>query len=215
MVEYKFGITTNDTDKPVEPQGVTPIESKTLERINKKEKEGKTLSPTEITEKKKIEAKIEKVTEYNAAIKAGAIKEGDGSNRKEDGWVWNASIPPCPGPDAAIPTDSMLEKIQSCYSANKGAVNNDNYKDFAKCYGTPTPVDSTGVGGIAGVGVTQQKVSDFFSEWVKWIWARTTVPMLMGIIILMVVLLYVVFGAYRAGVPTVTGHMRATYGDTM
>ena len=214
MVEYKFGITTSDTEKPVEPQGVTPIESKTLERINKKEKEGKTLSPTEITEKKEIEAKIEKVTKYNAAIKAGAIKEGDGSDKKKDGWIWNASIPPCPGPDAAIPTDSMLEKIQSCYAANKGSVNNDNYKDFAKCYGTPTPVNSTSSVGSAG-GTTQQKVSDFFSDWMKWIWERTTVPILTGVIIFIVVLLYIVFGAYRAGVPTVTGHMRATYGDTM
>jgi len=225
MVEYKFGITTNDTDKPVEPQGVTPIESKTLERIIKKEKEGKKLSPIEITEKKKIEAKIEKVSEYNAVIKAHAVKADDGSNRQEDGWVWNASIPPCPGPDAAIPTDSMLEKIQSCYTANKGAVNNDNYKNFAKCYGTPTPVVSTrsgngtGTGAITGasgvgasIGALNPQLSGWISDWIDWIWARTTAPILSSVIVFIAILFYMIFGAYRAGVPTVSGHMRATYG---
>jgi len=227
MSSIKIGLeATNDTEKPMEPPGVTPIESKTLERINKKVKEGKTLSPIEITEKKDIEAKVTKVKEYNAVIKASVVKAGDGSNRQEDGWVWNASIPPCPGPDAAIPTDSMLEKIQSCYTANKGAVNNDNYKNFAKCYGTPTPVVSAssgaGAGAKAGVGVSvgsgigaawNPQFSGWISDWVEWIWARTTVPILSGVIVFIAILFYVVFGAYRAGVPTVSGHMRATYGS--
>jgi hypothetical protein len=219
MSSIKIGLeATSDTEKPVEPPGVTPIESKTLERINKKVKEGKTLSPIEITEKKDIEAKVIKVKEYNAVIKDAVVQAGDGSNRQEDGWVWNASIPPCPGPDAAIPTDSMLEKIQSCYTANKGAVNNDNYKNFAKCYGTPTPVastsgSSTGVSGsVSAVAAWNPQISGWVSDWIRWAWERVTFPILAGVIVFLIVLSYGISGAYRAGVPTVTGHMRATYG---
>jgi hypothetical protein len=242
MVEYKFGLTTSESDKPVEPPGVSAVKSKTLERINQKLKEGKKLSPIEITEKKEIEAALAKVKEYNAAIKAGSsTKDGDeGDSCTKKGWVWNASIPPCPGPDAAIPTDSMLEKIQSCYETNKGAINSTNpyYKDFATCYSVSAPVDNAGnavastaastAAGNAGNAVastaagnasaastaasTLKQVLRWVSDWIEWIWTKTTVSIIIGVAIVLVILFYVVFGAYKAGVPTMTGHMRATYG---
>ena len=233
MVEYKFGLSTSESDKPVEPPGVSAVQSKTLERINQKLKEGKKLSPIEITEKKDIEAALAKVAEYNAAIKAGSStqngSEGDQCTKK--GWVWNASIPPCPGPDAAIPTDPMLEKIQSCYTTNKDAINSATpyYIDFAKCYSGSAPAATAAPAAAAATAATAatattatstasaklKEVLSWFSSWIEWIWANASASFIIGIVIVLVILLYTVFGAYKAGIPTMTGRMQTTWGPQL